>query len=290
MVKTECCSVVFSVNIVPVLLQPLPMWDGLAPLPSKAISLLGGAVITVGPACVALCPVFAVRETAISPVSVVLYRSAAIGLCGGGLTVRHSHNVVAVEILPLFFRLQSAVHKRVFRPVPAIHSRRRYCQYPPWLTGSFLKRYRRCWLSASSSAVGRSFPRRSALVRMPRQAVPERLNLGLTFGSSISESFVGFGTRGFSPQLRVKKNFRGCKSVEICDESNPSASLRNPEILSIMHPIGNGPVSHFAVETSVFVPCPPRRQRHIRGARFDDSDDFREDGLEVFACVFFSWA
>ena len=133
-------------------------------------------------------------------------------------------------------------------------------------------------------------PLRSALVKIPLQAVPERLNAGLAFGSRIAESFVGFGTLGFSPQLRVKKNFRGGKAVEICDESNPSPSLRNSEELSVMHPIGNGPVSHFAVEDAVLVPYPPRRHRHVRGVRLDDPDDFREDGLEVFSGVFFSWA
>lgn len=109
-VKTECCSVAFIVNIVPLSLQPLPMWDGLVPFPSKAISVRRGGDGEVSLCCVPS----AWGSDRFGNVPVVPPANACVleELGGEMLRYRHSDYVVAVQIVRSA-RLQSAVHKRV---------------------------------------------------------------------------------------------------------------------------------------------------------------------------------
>ena len=85
--------------------------------------------------------------------------------------------------------------------------------------------------------------------------------------------------------MRVKQNLCGCESVEVGNETKPFPSLRNAPVLSIVELVGNAPSSQLVIDASGFRPSAVFRQRHRNGVRFDDADDFREDGLEVFATV-----
>ena len=102
----------------------------------------------------------------------------------------------------------------------------------------------------------------------------------------------------------LKEYFSGTESSKICDKRESTTTLGctcfdqvatvvndglSPK-LRVMYSPSKAPGSKIIVEDSGTGPRSVFRQRHRRGFRLRDADDFGEDALEVLAFVVFSGA